>query len=182
MRGIILLFFFTPLFLNASNLSEIYKFYEKQKYEEGCDYGKKNYKKNIDNEKFLTFYGLCCLETNNISRLAIPMVLLGESKELRETASYFATILLQKQLLKQFLVDGKELGVLELPKTDFILSRIFNLFVKKEYSLKEDTYILLDRDKKKMQYEVYIKEKKNKNYMIIDIYQENKFTKRYQYN
>jgi len=179
----VFLFLFLASLVSASNLSDIYKLYEKQEYEEGCDYGAKYYTKNIDNEKYLTFYGLSCLETNSLNRLAQPMVKLGETKELRETASYFATILLQKQLMRQFLLDGKELGNLKLPKTDFVLSRIFNLFVKKEYKLKEETYILTDIDKNSIRYEVYIKEsKKNKNYMIIDIYHNDKFTKRYQYD
>jgi hypothetical protein len=179
----IFLYLLFSLSVFASNLSDIYKFYEKQEYDKGCDYGEKYYTKNIDNENYLTFYGLSCLETNSISRLAQPMVKLGGSRELRETASYFATILLQKQLMKQFLIDGKELGNLRLPKTDFVLSRIFNLFVKKEYSLKKDIYILADRDKQDIRYEVYIKEhEKNRNYMIIDIYQNDKFTKRYQYD
>ncbi|HIM93667.1 MAG TPA: hypothetical protein EYM49_01335, partial [Campylobacterales bacterium] len=125
----VFLFLFLASLVSASNLSDIYKLYEKQEYEEGCDYGAKYYTKNIDNEKYLTFYGLSCLETNSLNRLAQPMVKLGETKELRETASYFATILLQKQLMRQFLLDGKELGNLKLPKTDFVLSRIFNLFV-----------------------------------------------------
>lgn len=170
-------------FLISSNLSEIYKLYENQEYEKGCDYGARYYTKNINNENYLTFYGLSCLETNSLNRLAQPMVKLGGTKELRETASYFATILLQKQLMRQFLLDGKELGNLKLPKTDFVLSRIFNLFVRKEYSLKGDTYNLVDSAKKNIRYEVYIKESnKHKNYMIIDIYRDDKFTKRYQYD
>ncbi len=184
----IFLYLLLSLSVFASNLSDIYKLYEKQEYDKGCDYGEKYYTKNIDNEKYLTFYGLSCLETNSIGRLAQPMVKLDGSRELRETASYFATILLQKQLMKQFLIDGKELGSLRLPKTGFVLSQIFNLFVKKEYvtkkdSIKENIYILVDKDKKDIRYEVYIKEhEKNRNYMIIDIYQNDKFTKRYQYN
>lgn len=183
----IFLFFILTSLLYTSNLSDIYKLYEKQEYEKGCDYGAKHYRRNIDNENYLTFYGLSCLETNSLNRLAQPMVKLGKTKELRETASYFATILLQKQLMKQFLLDGKELGNLKLPKTDFVLSRIFNLFVKKEYILKdkdkEKIYILVDVGKKDIRYEVYIKEsEKKKNYMIIDIYQNDKFTKRYQYD
>ncbi|RUM74896.1 MAG: hypothetical protein DSZ11_03215, partial [Sulfurovum sp.] len=88
-----------------------------------------------------------------------------------------------KQLLKQFLLDGKKLSNLKLPKTNFVLSKIFNLFVKEAYSLKEDTYILQDSDKKDIHYEVYMKKsKKNIYYMIIDIYQDGKFTKRYQYD
>ena len=182
MEKSLLLTLFSSLLL-SSNLSEIYKFYENQEYEKGCRHGAKHYSKNINNENYLTFYGLSCLETNSISHLAQAMVKLGRTKELRETASYFATILLQKQLLKQFLFDGKELNNLKLPKTEFVLSRIFNLFVKKEYRVEEDTYILIDSNKKDIRYEVYIKEsKQSKNYMIIDIYQNDKFTKRYQYD
>ncbi|RUM73234.1 MAG: hypothetical protein DSZ11_06320 [Sulfurovum sp.] len=182
MKKLVLLTFFSSLLL-CSNLSEIYKLYEKQEYEKGCDYGAKYYSKNIDNENYLTFYGLSCLETNSLNRVAQPMVKIGSSKELRETASYFATIVLQKQLLKQFLLDGKKLSNLKLPKTDFVLSRIFNLFVKEAYTLKEDTYLLQDSNKKDIRYEVYIKKsKKNIHYMIIDIYQGGKFTKRYQYD
>ncbi len=179
------LFFLTSLtsILFGSNLSAIYKLYEKQEYEKGCDYGAKYYSKNLNSEKYMAFYGLSCLETNSINRLAQPMVKLGGTKELRETASYFATILLQKQLLKQSLLDGKELGNLNLPKTDFVLSKIFNLFVKKKYSIKDDIYTLVDSEKKDIRYEVYIKKsKKNINYMIIDIYHGDKFTKRYQYD
>ena len=182
MRKLFLLTFFSSL-LFCSNLSEIYKLYENQEYEKGCDYGAKYYSRNVNNENYLTFYGLLCLETNSLNRLAQPMVNIGETKELRETASYFATILLQKQLLKQFLLDGKKLGELKLPKTDFVLSRIFNLFIKQEYRVEGDIYILVDKDKKDIRYEVYIKKsKKNINYMIIDIYQGDKFTKRYQYD
>ena len=182
MKKLFLLTSLTSL-LFCSNLSEIYKLYEKQEYEKGCDYGAKYYNKNINSEKYLTFYGLSCLETNSINRLAQPMVKLGETKELRETASYFATILLQKQLLKQSLLDGKELSNLNLPKTDFVVSKIFNLFVEKKYKVKDDIYTLIDIDKKDIRYEVYIKKsKKNINYMIIDIYDGDKFTKRYQYN
>jgi len=182
MKKLFLLTLLTSL-LFCSNLSDIYKLYENQEYEKGCDYGAKYYSKNIDNENYMTFYGLSCLETNSLNRVAQPMVKVGSSKELRETASYFATILLQKQLLRQFLVDGKKLSNLKLPKTDFVLSRIFNLFVKEAYRLKEDTYLLQDSDKKDIRYEVYIKKsKKNIYYMIIDIYQGGKFTKRYQYD
>lgn len=161
-------------YLLSSNLSTLYKYYEKQEYDKGCDYGKRHLKRNIKSEKYLTLYGLTCLETDNIDRIATPMRELRETKESRENASYFATILLQKQLLKQALLDKKNLQQLNLPKTNFILSKIFNMFVDKRYKLKESVYTLEDRDKK---YKLYIEKK----YLIIDIYQNNKFTKRYRY-
>jgi hypothetical protein len=161
-------------YLLSSNLSTLYKYYEKQEYDKGCDYGKRHLNRNIKNEKYLTLYGLTCLETDNIDRITTPMRELRETKESRENASYFATILLQKQLLKQALLDKKNLQQLNLPKTNFILSKIFNMFVDKRYKLKESVYTLEDRDKK---YKLYIEKK----YLIIDIYQNNKFTKRYRY-
>ena len=161
-------------YLFGSHLSTLYKFYEKQKYDEGCDYGKKYLTKNIKNEKYLTLYGLTCLETDNIDRIATPMMKLGKSRESRENASYFTTILLQKQLLKQALLDKRVLGDLNLPKTDFVLSKIFNKFLNREYKLKDKVYKLEDRER---EYQLYIENR----HMIIDVYQNGKFSKRYRY-
>jgi len=108
------------------------------------------------------------------------MIVLRDTKSSRENASYFGTILLQKQLLKQAILDNKPLGDLRLPKTNFVLSKIFNLFVKKKYILKDGIYRLEDSQNRNIKYQVYI-EKENKNYMIIDIYQNDKFIKRYRY-
>jgi hypothetical protein len=173
MRWIIFITLLTSNLL-SSNLSTIYKFYEKQEYEKGCNYGMKYLNKNRKNEKYLTLYGLSCLETNHIHRIATPMTLLKDTKDSRENASYFATILLQKQLLKQAILDKKELGDLNLPNTNFVLSKIFNMFVDKKYELKNEIYMLEDED---IRYQLYIKKK----HLIIDIYQNEKFTKRYRY-
>jgi hypothetical protein len=161
-------------FLFSSNLSTLYRLYEKQEYDRGCDYGKKYLNKNRKSEKYLTLYGLTCLETNNIHRIITPITELKDTESSRENASYFATILLQKQLLKQALIDGKKLGDLNLPKTNFILSKIFKKFVNEEYELKENIYKLEDGDK---MYRLYIEQK----HLIIDIYKNGKFTKRYRY-
>ena len=171
--------------LFSSNLSTLYKLYEKQEYDKGCDYAMKYFQKNKNSEKFVTFYGLTCLETDNIHRIATAMLRLTETKASRENASYFATILLQKKLLRQALLDERPLGKLTLPKTDFVLSKVFNLFVSKKYLLKDGIYSLEDSKSKNIKYQLYIekvkKAKKIKNYMIIDIYQDGKFSKRYGY-
>jgi hypothetical protein len=180
MRKIFLILLFNLSFLYSSNLSTLYNYYTNQEYDKGCDYAMKYYNKNRDNEKFITLYGLACLETNNIHRIATPMIVLKKTKESRENASYFGTILLQKELLRQAIVDNKTLGNLQLPKTNFVLSKIFNLFVAKKYTLKDGIYRLKDSENKNIKYQVYI-EKDKKNYMIIDIYQNDKFIKRYQY-
>ena len=180
----ILFILMTTSFLFSSNLSTLYKLYEKQEYDKACDYAFKYYykKKNKKSETYLTFYGLSCLETNNLSRIATPMIALTKSEDARANASYFATILLQKQLLLQALIDEKPLGMLTLPKTNFVLSKIFQLFVEKKYSLDNNIYKFIDEKNEEITYQLYIKkDKKKSEYMVIDIYKNEKFTKRYQY-
>jgi len=104
------------------------------------------------------------------------------TKDARANASYFSTILLQKKLLFQALVDKVSLNDLHLPHTNFIVSKLFSSFVKKEYSLKEGVYTFKDKEKKEMKYQLYIEtDKKNEKFMIIDIYKDDKFTHRYRY-
>jgi len=169
--------------LFSSHLSTLYKLYEKQEYLKACDYGSKYYTKNRKNEKYLTLYGLSCVETNKLDRIARPMVELKKSADGRANASYFGTILLQKQLLLQALIDKKEIYNLHLPKTSFVLSKVFALFIDKKYSLKDDIYIFEDSAKSEFTYKLYIKKdsKNNRTYMILDIYKNDKFSKRYQY-
>jgi len=172
----------TTSFLFSSSLSKLYKLYEKQEYLKACDYGLKYYSKNKNNEKYLTLYGLSCLETNKLSRIAIPMMHLTKTKDARANASYFGTILLQKQLLLQALMDEKEIFDLHLPQTNFVLSKIFSLFIEKKYTLKNDIYTFVDGANTEVNYKLYIeKNKENRTNMIIDIYKNDKFSKRYQY-
>ena len=180
---LLLFFMMITSFVFSSNLSTLYKLYEKQEYLKACDYSVKYFKKNKNNEKYLTLYGLSCLETDKIFRIATPMIRLTKTEGARANASYFATILLQKQLLKQALLDGKTLDDLQLPKTSFIISKIFNLFVEKKYTLNNNIYKFQDEMNKEKSYKLYMKaDTKNKNYMIIDVYKDDKFIKRYRYN
>ena len=182
MKPILFILMTTP-FLFSSNLSKLYKMYEKQEYTKACDYAVKYYNKNKNDEKYVTLYGLSCLETDKIHRIATPMIRLGESESARANASYFSTILLQKQLLRQALIDGKKIDDLHLPTTNFILSKIFNLFVNKEYVLTEGIYKFEDKENSEKTYKLYIdNSSKNKKYMMIDIYKDEKFIKRYRYN
>jgi hypothetical protein len=184
MKKIVYILLMTTAVLFSSNLSTLYKLYEKQEYDKACDYAFKNFykKRNKNSEKYMTLYGLSCLETDKIDRVAMPMLGLKSSKDARANASYFSTILLQKRLLFQALVDKISLSDLHLPYTHFIVSKIFSSFVNKEYSVKEGVYTFKDKEKKEMKYQLYIEEnKKNEKFMIIDIYKDDKFTHRYRY-
>ncbi|CAA6809236.1 MAG: Unknown protein [uncultured Sulfurovum sp.] len=184
MKKIPYIILMTTVFLFSSNLSTLYKLYEKQAYEKACDYAVKYFykKRNKNSEEYLTLYGLSCLETDKIYRIATPMLRLKKSKDARENSAYFSTILLQKKLLFQALVDKTSLKNLQLPDTNFILSKIFTLFVQEKYVLKENIYTFKDEVKKEMKYQLYIKENKQKEKeMIIDVYKDDKFTHRYRY-
>ena len=181
---LILFILMTTSFLFSSNLSNLYKLYEKQEYKKACDYANKYwYKKaNKNSESYLTLYGLSCLETDKLHLIAIPMVRLKGSKEARANASYLSTILLQKQLLMQAIIDEKPLTKLQLPTTNFVLSKIFLLYIKKKYTLKNNVYTFQDEEKENIRYQLYMQNvKKNKKYMIIDIYKDDKFTHRHRY-
>jgi hypothetical protein len=174
----------TTAFLFSSNLSTLYKLYEKQAYLKACDYAVKHFykKRNKNSDQYMTLYGLSCLETDKIYRIATPMLRLKSTKDARENSAYFSTILLQKKLLFQALVDKISLKNLHLPNTTFILSRIFTDFVNEEYVLKDDVYTFKDAKKKEMKYQLYIQEnKKKEKHMIIDVYEDDKFTHRYRY-
>ncbi len=182
MRTIFLSLFILSSLASASNLSKLYKMYEKQEYDKACNYAMKYFTKNKNSEDYLTLYGLACLETDNIHRIATPMLRLKKTKDARANAAYFSTILLQKELLFQAMVDKISLSNLQLPNTNFILSKIFTLFSKKEYAFKNDIYNFKDKEKKEMAYKLYIEEsKKKEKYMILDIYKDDKFTHRYRY-
>lgn len=174
----------TTAFLFSSNLSTLYKFYEKQAYVKACDYAVKHFykKRNKNSNQYLTLYGLSCLETDKIYRIATPMLRLKSNKDARANSAYFSTILLQKKLLFQALVDKVSLKNLHLPNTNFILSKIFTAFVNEQYILKADVYTFKDEKKKEMRYQLYVKEnKKKEKQMIIDVYKDDKFTHRYSY-
>jgi hypothetical protein len=184
MKKIIYILLMTTAFLFSSNLSTLYKLYEKQEYKKACDYAVKYFykKRNKNSEQYLTLYGLSCLETDKIYRIATPMLRLNSTKDARANSAYFSTILLQKKLLFQALVDKTSLKNLNLPRTNFILSKIFTLFVHEKYVLKGDIYTFKDEENKEMKYQLYIKEnKKKEKQMIIDVYKNDKFTHRYTY-
>jgi len=184
MKKILFILLLMSSYLFSSNLSTLYKLYQKQEYNKACDYAVKyfNKKKNKNSEEYLTLYGLSCLETDKIYRIATPMLRLKSTKDARANASYFSTILLQKKLLFQALIDGTTLTDLHLPRTNFIISKLFKLFVKKQYELKNNVYIFEDEVKSDMEYRLYIEENHaEKKFMIIDIYKDDKFIHRYRY-
>jgi hypothetical protein len=98
MKKILYVLLMKTAFLFSSNLSTLYKFYEKQEYLKACDYAVKHFykKRNKNSNQYLTLYGLSCLETDKIYRIATPMLRLKSNKDARANSAYFSTIYYKK--------------------------------------------------------------------------------------
>lgn len=131
MRKIILLCL--CVFLYSKDLSLLKKYYAQERYDKICT--DENTKDLItwNNEGYINIYANSCLKLDKISRLALPITMLIKTKESRANASYYATIFLQKKLLYQAIIDKQDISYINLPKTDYILSKIFHMFVNKKY-------------------------------------------------
>ncbi len=155
------------------NLNKIVESYKKGNYKETCHYGKKVLRKLDDT--FISLVGNACAKEDDINILGDIIKHLNKNKADRTNASYFATLILEKKLIYQFMNDDIDLSTLSLPKTDHILSRVFDKVAKGKYKIvnKRDkkikiidgdfTYIMwLSNNKPKR---VYIDEFKNGNFV-----------------
>jgi hypothetical protein len=131
--------------------------YKNQNYKKVCIYGAAS---NSKDESILSLVASACLKVDSINPLGTIIKKLVSTPKYRENASYFATILLQKKLIYQFMNDGIDLSEIRLPRTSYILSVVFENLVKKNYkiidkethkikiTLKDKTYIIWRKDTK----------------------------------
>ena len=97
--------------------------------------------KTQNNEEQISMFGIACIKMNDLNRLATPIDKLVKSEKSRENAAYFADILFKKKLLFHAMIDGVDISYIRLPKSDYILSFLFDKFVKKEYVEELGTFI-----------------------------------------
>jgi len=145
----VLLSFYSISF--SYNKDEIVKDYENKNYKKVCIYGTVA---NSKDETILSLIADACLKIDSINPLGTIIKRLVSTPKYRENASYFATILLQKKLIYQFMNDDIDLSGMRLPRTSYVLSVVFENLVKKNYKviekktkrikivLKDVTYIL----------------------------------------
>ncbi|MGM0624057.1 MAG: hypothetical protein ACQESH_08590, partial [Campylobacterota bacterium] len=139
MKKLLLTILSTSVLLSYS-LEEFYKDYKEEKYDYACKKGVTIFSQNRQDENYLTIYSFACLKSDMIDRLAVPITGLRESKEARANASYFSAVLLQKKLLYHAVIDGTDIKGLNFPTTEFVLSRIFDMYVDEDYTKKDETY------------------------------------------
>ena len=148
--------------------TELLRDYEAKNYEKVCSNGSVFLIKNDKNENILTAIGDACAKIDAINPLGNVVKNLISTPENRESGSYFATLVLQKKLIYQFMHDGINLKELRLPRTEHVLSRVFEELAKGNYTTKEnkveivtpamDYLLWLSNDEPK---KVYVDELKN---------------------
>jgi len=181
MNRYLLIFLFLASTLTASDGNRLYELYQNGQYLQACNEGVKKLGQHQQDEKYISLYAFSCLQADKIDRLALPIIMLKNSNEARKNAAYFASILLQKNLLISALENQQPLDALNLPTTDYVLSRVFDLFSTGRYTLGNGVYSLSDPKLPRQTYRMYLNRSDNSVALIIDEYYDTILTKQHLY-
>ncbi|MBU1659029.1 hypothetical protein KKG72_08270 [bacterium] len=167
--------------LYADTIQDMFNLYQNKKYEDVCTIGYDNFKKYKQDEEFVSLYAFACLNSDSIDRLAVPIVILKLSKESRANSAYFSVILMQKKLLYHALIDNYDLSSLSLPTTDYVLSKVFDLYSKLDKKDKRAFYLFEDKNDYKLTYKLYVTRDDNLNKIVIEEFYDTIAVKRHVY-
>ena len=152
----LILILLISLNLSADIKDKMLGLYQNAKYEEVCNIGFNNFNRLKRDENYISLYAFSCLKSDFIDRLSVPIAMLKFSPEARANSAYFSIILMQKKLLYHSLIDEYELSELNLPTTDYVLSKVFDFYVKLGKHDKRLFYLFEDAKDKKLTYKLYI--------------------------
>lgn len=97
-------------------------------------------------ENFVSLVGVSCAKVDRINLLGMLQRSLVGSKSSRENASYFSTLILQKRLIYQFMIDGLDVANLTLPASTHLLSRVFEQLSAGNYKVLSTSPKLVELD------------------------------------
>jgi len=171
------------LSLYAGVKQEMFHLYQNKQFSKACSKGLISFSAHKNDEEFLSMYAFSCLYADYVDRLAVPITIMKHSEEARANAAYFSVILMQKKLLFHALLDNYELSNLKLPTTDYILSKVFDLYVKLGKHKPREYYILKDKKNKHITYKLYIQKSQNKNSdkVVLEEFYDTQSVKRHLY-
>jgi len=165
----------------ASTKQNMFNLYQNKKYEDVCKIGFDNFRENKADEEFISIYAFACLHSDYIDRLAIPVAMLKFSSEARANSAYFSVILMQKKLLYHAMVDGYDLSSMNLPTTDYVLSKVFDLYSKLPKHNARAFYLFEDPNNMKLTYKLYLSKSDRLNKMVIEEFYDTITIKRHVY-
>ncbi len=177
----LLLILFISLNLFANIKKDMLNLYKNENYKRVCKIGFDNFIQNKKDEEFVSLYAFGCLKSDYIDRLSIPIALLKYSKEARSNSAYFSIILMQKKLLYHALLDNYKLSSLNLPTTDYVLSKVFDSYVSLGEHKNKPFYIFKDKINKKITYKLYLLKDSNPQKIVIEEFYDTIPTKRHIY-
>jgi hypothetical protein len=180
MKYVLLLFLFF-IHAEATGVSDVYNNYQNKNYLKACKIGEKLLNRYQNDEKFVSLYAFSCLKADKIDNLAKPIVLLTKSEEARSNAAYFSVILMQKKLLFHALLDTYDFKGLKLPTTDYVLSKVFDLYIDGRKDIKNHLYRFVDPEDKKHTYRLFITRDASKRKIVIEEYYDTILTIRHIY-
>jgi len=154
-----------PLLLKASIIDD----YLKGNYSQICNI---NNVISTKNEKILSIIGTSCVKSDKLYLLSLIINKLKDTPIGRKNSIYFSIIFTQKKLLYAFLFDNYSLKNFNFPKTDYILSDVFESIKNKKFILKGDIYIINLKNKT-----IYFYKQGDR--MYIDEYKDEKLIKRH---
>ncbi len=178
---IVLLILVTLNLYALSPKEQILNLYKNKEYKAACNFGFDDFKANTNDEEFVSIYGLSCLESDEITRLTLPITLLKFSPQARANSAYFSVILMQKRLLYHALLDNFLLSSFNFPTTEYILSKVFDLYAKEQNKEKKDFYILRDTDDSNTTYKLYLEKDEKLDKIIIEKFYNTQLVKKHTY-
>jgi len=177
----LILFILLSINIYASTKQNMFNLYQNKKYEDVCKIGFDNFRQNKSDEEFISIYAFACLYSDYIDRLAIPVAMLKFSNESRANSAYFSVILMQKKLLYHAMVDGYDLSSMDIPTTDYVLSKVFDLYSKLPTHTPRAFYLFEDPNNKKLTYKLYLSKSDRLNKMVIEEFYDTITIKRHVY-
>jgi hypothetical protein len=138
------LFFLLTLTLFSATKEQVLVDYQNKNYAQACIEGSTILKAHRYDEVFINAVAFSCIESDIIDLLPTPIVLLKSSESARQNASFYSTVLFQKKMLYHALLDGIDISGIRVPKVDYVLSTVFDLYVRGEYEQKGSVYHLKD--------------------------------------
>jgi hypothetical protein len=161
----------------AYSYNDVLRDYEAKNFEKVCNEGAAFLIKNDKNEQILVAIGDACARIDAINPLGNVAKNLVSTKEYRESGSYFATLVLQKKLIYQFMNDSINLKELKLPRTNHVLSRVFEQLSKGNYEVVEKRIEIITPE---MNYVLWLSDDDPKK-VYIDENKDGKLVKRHWY-
>jgi len=121
--------------VEARDITSFINDFKAEKYNKVCEQGSRLFYGGYTDENFISLVGISCAKVDRINILGMLQRSLVSSESSRENASYFSTLILQKRLIYQFMIDDTDISHLTLPSSRHLLSRVFDHLSAKEYKV-----------------------------------------------